>query len=273
MSNKTYIQIHFITKHDENEMLIALLTDIGFTGFEEEQDHLKAFIPKDEFEKAALDTIIRIIPVEYSTSVIEDQNWNADWESSFDPVIVNDLVAIRAGFHQPIPGVKHEIVITPKMSFGTGHHATTFLMVEQMERLDLNEKTVLDFGTGTGILAILSEKMGARFVLAIDNDDWSIDNARENLATNDCERTMLEKAGSINVAGTYDVILANINLNVILSNLQAIADAIKPGSKALLSGFLKSDEATMLDAVSKHGLLPVSTSEKAGWVCLFVHKS
>ena len=122
----------------------------------------------------------------FSETTIEETNWNQVWESSFEPVVVDDFVAVRADFHEPIKGIKHEIVITPKMSFGTGHHATTYMMLEQMGKLDFKDKRVLDFGTGTGVLAILAEKMGAKKIIAIDNDEWSIENANENIKRNNC---------------------------------------------------------------------------------------
>src|SRR6187399_2793810 len=182
-----YLQFEFrISNAVENEILIALLSNAGFESFVEEEKMLKAFIKETEFNESSLTGIQEIIPCTYSSTVITPQNWNAKWESSFEPIIVKDFAAIRAGFHNSIKNVKHEIIITPKMSFGTGHHATTYMMIEQMEGLDLMNKAVVDFGTGTGVLAILAEKMGASTIDAIDNDDWSIENAAENIAANGC---------------------------------------------------------------------------------------
>jgi ribosomal protein L11 methyltransferase len=184
--------------------------------------------------------------------------------------VVNDFVAIRANFHQPIPAVKHQVIITPKMSFGTGHHATTCLVIEEMEKLDLAGKTVLDFGTGTGILAILAEKMGAAFIKAIDNDDWSIDNAIENIAANHCERIVIEKAETIPGDNVFDIILANINLNVIMANLTTISHVCKKDSTIILSGFLHTDETELLSELSKQGFAHLSTSQKGEWIALVV---
>ena len=154
------------------------------------------------------------------------------------------------------------------MSFGTGHHATTFLMIEKMLGLDFFGKKVLDFGTGTGILAILAEKMGASAVTAIDNDEWSIENATENIAANHCNKVLIQKAKTIPVEKRYDIILANINLNVILSNLAAIVAAAKPGAALVLSGFLKGDESEMLAAFAKNRLMRLSMAQKGEWICL-----
>ena len=245
---------------------------MGYDGFEEDATTLKAFIPKENFDSAILDEIIKIIPVTYSISEIEDVNWNSLWESSFQPIVINDRVAIRAGFHPAFPDVRYDIVITPKMSFGTGHHATTCLMIERMLDLDFNHKAVLDFGTGTGILAILAEKMGAHSTTAIDNDDWSIENAGENISANNCRRIAVQKAETISSKMEYDIILANINLNVILSNLATISAVAKPGATLLFSGFLISDEPLMVLAFIGSGLQKVSVLQQQEWICIHALK-
>jgi ribosomal protein L11 methyltransferase len=200
--------------------------------------------------------------------VVPQQNWNAQWESSFEPIVVNDFVAIRAAFHQPIKDVKHEIIITPKMSFGTGHHATTYMMIEQMEGLNFAGKTVVDFGTGSAILAILAEKMGAVSIDAIDYDEWSIENSIENTVANNCNKIKLVQAETIEPGDTYDIILANINLNVILNNLAAIKAVSKKGSIILLSGFMKADEDTMLNALAETGIFQLKTTQKGEWISI-----
>ncbi len=269
MDNKFFTQLHFTDlTAGQVDLLIALLADIGYTGFEEDADTLKAFIPKENFDSNKLAEMIKIIPATYSILEIEEENWNAQWESSFQPIVVNEKVAIRADFHPSFPNMLHEVIITPKMSFGTGHHATTFLMIEQMLGLDLAETTVLDFGTGTGILAILAEKMGATSITAIDNDEWSIENAKENIVANNCSSIQIQKAETIPANRQYDIILANINLSVILANLSAIAVAARPGGQLLFSGCLRSDEAALQIALVENGLLPTNTSQKDGWICV-----
>ncbi len=268
-----YLQFEFeIANAVENEILIALLTQAGFESYEEEINKLKAFIPENECNEDSLSGILKIVPVKYTRTVIPPQNWNAEWERSFEPVIVNDFAAIRANFHDPVQGVKHEIVITPKMSFGTGHHATTYLIIEQMAALDITGRHVLDFGTGTAVLAILAEKMGATVIDAIDNDDWSIENSKENIAANGCQGIKLFKEDSIVTDATYDIILANINLNVILSNLAAIAAVSKEGTSVLFSGFFRSDETVLLDKLGEYALRHVRTSQKGDWICILAER-
>ena len=266
---KEYIQVHFTNSDAQtNELIIALLSDTGFSGFEETEGGLKAFAEASAFEQDLLDKTIGPLQVSYELSTVQEENWNAAWEKSFEPIVVDDFCAIRASFHAPVPGVEHDIVITPKMSFGTGHHATTYMMIGQMRSLEFAGRTVVDFGTGTAVLAILAEKIGASHIDAIDNDDWSIENAGENLAANDCKRVEVLKGETLLPGKEYDVVLANINLNVIRANFEAILTAAKPGADILLSGFLLQDEATLLALAGAQGLTHVDTRQKGEWICL-----
>lgn len=257
---------------EQGEILIALLTEAGFEGFEETTGHLKAFIPENSLDEAQLNALTETLHVKFSRTRIAPRNWNEQWEHSFNPIVVGDFVSVRAPFHTDSSTTRYEIVIMPKMSFGTGHHATTYLMLEQMSRVRFDGKTVLDFGTGTGILAILAEKMGASRVLAIDHDDWSIDNAKENIGSNGCTRIEICKADTLPENESFDVILANINLNVILANLPAIVRASSVTTEVYLSGFLKSDELVLFSALAKAGFLCVSITQKGDWICLHVRK-
>ncbi len=264
-----YIQVQINdTDNEKNELLIALLANAGFESFEETDTTLKAFIKENEFDQRALDEVINPLNLTYTSSIIPQQNWNAQWESSFEPILVNDFVGIRAYFHQPIKNVKHEIIITPKMSFGTGHHATTYMMIQQMEALDFAGKTVVDFGTGTAVLAILAEKMGAIKIDAIDYDEWSIENSIENAGANNCTKINLIQAETIAANNVYDIMLANINLNVILANIAAIKQVSKRGTQILLSGFIKADEAEMVNALTQNGIHPIKTIQKLEWICI-----
>lgn len=258
----TYIQLEFQNiSLEQSDVLIAQLSEIGFDGFEEEKKNLKAFIPANDFIEAAIKEIAASHNLSFTQSTIEETNWNAVWESNFQPVIVDDFVhrtpwvGIRADFHEPIVGVEHEIVITPKMSFGTGHHATTFMMIQQMKEIDFINKSVFDFGTGTGILAILAEKLGAAKVFAIDYDEWSIENAEENLKRNNCSRFELKKADNAAGEEQYDIILANINKNVILDNFLALVKQLAPSGILLLSGLLETDETDIVAEASKYPLI------------------
>ena len=258
-----------LPNQDETDKLIALLSEQGFDGFVEEEDSLTAFIPEINFDQEAFENVLsKFQVVSYTKSDVENINWNKKWESEFEPVYVDRFVAIRAHFHNPIKDVKHEIIITPKMSFGTGHHATTFMMVQQMRSLDFQNKSVFDFGTGTGILAILAEKMGATSILAIDNDAWSIENAMENTKTNLCKYIKIEKADKINEDNRFDIILANINKNVIIDNLKALASIMKADAILLLSGLLAADEHEVKQVASKFGLYQTNKAERNNWICL-----
>jgi ribosomal protein L11 methyltransferase len=181
---------------------------------------------------------------------------------------VDDFVAIRAEFHEPVNGVEFEIVITPKMSFGTGHHATTFMMLRQMRLLDFNNKKVVDFGTGTGVLAILAEKMGAAEITGIDYDDWSIENATENCQHNQCSRIRLHQSDNAAGIEKADIILANINKNVILDNLAHLKNALNDGGVLLLSGLLITDEEDIVNTANPLSLRLTGKEVKNNWICL-----
>jgi ribosomal protein L11 methyltransferase len=264
-----YIQVTIADAVDAKaEMLLAILAEMNYEGFEETAEGLKAFIPEAAFDEPALKEMLAVQQLGYTLQTVEEQNWNARWESGFEPVKVNNFAAIRAGFHQPVTGVQYEIIITPKMSFGTGHHATTYMMVEQMAEIDFTGKSVLDFGTGTGVLAVLAEKMGATGVLAIDNDDWSVNNSLENVHINKCSHIIVEKAGMLPPETAFDVILANINLNVITASLPAIAKACKTGTAVLLSGFLEEDVSVLRPMLEQAGFQKIGIFARGNWRCI-----
>jgi ribosomal protein L11 methyltransferase len=248
-----YIQVEIQNiSTEQSELLIAELSMSGFEGFEEGENLLKAFIPAEDFDETVIDEIAARNNVSYNQTTIEETNWNAVWESNFEPVSADNFVGIRAHFHEPVKGVEHEIVITPKMSFGTGHHATTYMMIQEMREIDFNNKSVFDFGTGTGILAILAEKLGAAKVFAVDYDEWSIENAEENLNRNACTKFKLEKADAAAGEEQFDIILANINKNVILDNFSALVKKLSPVGILLLSGLLETDEADILKTAENY---------------------
>ena len=271
-----HIEVSFTNVNNEHqEMLIAMLDQIGFEGFEESETSLKAFIKESLFSQANLDEIATSLSCVYALNFIEEENWNANWESSFDPIMLlhpetkNPFAFIRAGFHEASTQAVHDLIITPKMSFGTGHHATTFQMMEQMSLIDFNEMNVIDFGTGTGLLAILAEKMGAKKIEAIDNDDWSINNAIENIEANYCNKINIIKADTCQIDSfKADIILANINLNIILSNLDNIINCGKPGTIILFSGILIDDEEQICLSIKSKNLNINSVSSKNNWLLI-----
>ncbi len=290
---KQYVQIAFdFDNQDQFDILVAQLSALGFEGFNEEElaagtndgvgltnaigqgaGHCKTFISADEFEeqelKKELDIIFNQYNLTYSKSIIKEQNWNAVWESNFDPVKVGDFVGIRAYFHPSFnPPVKFDIAITPKMSFGTGHHATTYTVIQLMEEIDFVHKTVYDFGTGTGILAILAELLGASAILAVDNDDWCIENAAENCANNQCKLIEVQKVETAIQNSTFDIILANVNRHIIEANMLALTQAAKKGSILVLSGLLIEDQEDMINLALENGWQFSKSLPLNGWVSL-----
>lgn len=270
-----YIQIEFLNiSYEQSDILVAELSNIGFEGFEEGDKNLKGFIAEKGYDESMLKDIADRNNTMFSKSIIEETNWNAVWESNFQPVTIDELVhktpwvGIRAGFHEPIKAVKHEIIITPKMSFGTGHHATTSMMIQQMSEIDFTGKTILDFGTGTGILSILAEKMGAARIMAIDNDEWSIENAKENFQQNNCTKIELLKTDQLIAGNEFDIILANINKNVIIENFAAIVEQLALNGILLLSGLLADDEKDILYIAYEFSLSICKTTVDNNWICI-----
>lgn len=255
------------------EILVARLGDTGYEGFEQQEKALEAFIPESLFDKNWLQTILADYHLEYTSNQLASRNWNEEWEKNFDPVIVEGFCAIRANFHPPIPGVQHELLITPKMSFGTGHHATTYMMMQSMQYLDFNGRRVLDFGTGTGVLAILAEKLGAKNILAIDYDDWSIENAKENVTANSCSKITVTQLDTIPADDRYDIILANINKNVILDHFNAIGQQLQQGGVILLSGLLVTDLEDIEKEVVRNNYSISGQMTGNNWICLKVQKT
>jgi ribosomal protein L11 methyltransferase len=259
------IQISIEANEQQQEILISQLEDLNANGFEQTENNLIAYFAENNFESYEVYQLLQ--GYTYNVNTIEEQNWNQVWESNFQPVVVDEFCAIRADFHEPIQNVAHEIVITPKMSFGTGHHATTYMMIQQMKDMDFAGKTVFDFGTGTGILAILAEKLGAANIMAIDVDEWSIENARENIERNGCSKISVELS-SIIPQQPFDIILANINRNVILQYLQELKQSLHNNSLLLLSGLLNTDEKDIVQVCEKQQLQLIRQTEKNNWISL-----
>jgi len=264
-----YIQLSISpVTQEQSEILIAELSEIGFDAFEEEENLLHAFIEENKFEEREVDNIISS-EFSFSKKIIAQRNWNLEWEKNFQPVSIDDFCTIRAEFHPPVSGTKYDIIITPKMSFGTGHHATTYMMIQSMRDIDFAGKTVLDFGTGTGILAILAEKCGARKVLAIDNDEWSIKNASENIILNQSRIITVEKRDSTQSTSVFDIILANLNKNIIIHNLPELRQHLSPGGVLIVSGFLQHDLMDFEREAEKNNLkLYTSPLNRENWLCL-----
>lgn len=271
MSDTVQIEIPTRSAH-QSEMLIAELSEINFYAFEEKENSLFAFIKEEDFNDGKLDNLLSQRDISYIKKIIPETNWNTKWESEFEPIVIEDFVAVRAAFHKPITNVQQEIIITPKMSFGTGHHATTYLMLQEMQHVDFTGKTVLDFGTGSGILAIMAKKLEAKKVVAIDNDEWSINNAMENIAMNDCTDIVLFKKDNLNDLEKFDIILANINLNVINGSIQQLKAISNLSATLLLSGFLITDESTLINNFTAEGFKHISSCRKDNWLLMLIIK-
>ncbi len=265
-----YIEVSIITEGDveKKDILVAQLSVIGFEGFEEEKNLLKAFITETAYDVLLLQPIMMQSGLEYTTSVIKYKNWNEAWETGFEPVVIENFCGIRAIFHQPVKGVEYDIIITPKMSFGTGHHATTYLMIQAMKNITVKGKSVFDFGTGTGVLAILAEKMGASAIEAIDIDEWSIENGKENLLQNQSEKILLYRSDQITGEKKYDIVLANINRNIILQHLGILQAHLSPDGVIVLSGLLVGDEEVISIKAEDFHLKLSSREERKSWICL-----
>ncbi len=258
-----------VSSAEQSDELVAYLDEMGFEGFEQLPDQLKAYRPEDGAwpEKIVVD-YLQERSFSYSLDLLEKTNWNQLWESYFDPVVVDDFVGIRAHFHPTLTGVQHELVITPMMSFGTGHHATTRLMVQQLRGLIRPGDRVLDFGTGTGVLAILAQKLGAGEVVGIDIEDWSIENARENAGVNLVSDITFLIGDRIEVEGPFDKILANINRNILIEHMPSLRSSLAPAGVLLLSGVLTADLAVMDAALKSAGLIRTDLTQEKEWICI-----
>ena len=252
------------------EILIAELAEVGFDSFEDTPKGIKAYIPKNSWNENILQDIYLLsnpeFTISYQITEIEQVNWNEEWEKNFSPIVVEDLCTVRANFH-PVPNTRYDIVITPKMSFGTGHHETTYMMLQQLLPLSLEGTKVLDMGCGTGILAIMAALRGARDITAIDIDPWCVENATENVQQNDCSFITIKEGDVSLIAGEqYNLILANINRNILLSDIPAYTQALLPQGLLLVSGFYEEDLPAIKEKCQEEGLTYLSHIERNRWV-------
>jgi ribosomal protein L11 methyltransferase len=267
---ENFIQVSVSAPDSLAEAVIALLADIGFEAFEEKDGGVDAFARESAFDADTLaDTLSLLGGLSYTTAVIPPKNWNAEWESNFQPVHIDGFCQIIPSFMQPAPGFQYTLFIEPKMAFGTGHHETTRLMVRQMGAIDPMGKTVLDMGCGTGILGIMAAKMGAKRCLGIDIDAWSIENSQENCRLNEVNTMELRLGDAATIPEEqFDLILANINRNVLLQDIGTYAGRLKKGGVLAISGFYLADAEALLDAGKQQHLVPVSRLEENNWCSL-----
>ena len=260
------------------DILVARLNEIEFESYNEDESGVKAYVQTHLLEENAVAVIInevaKLCELSYTITKVKQENWNKKWENNFEPVHINDRCVIRAHFHAEYPDIEQEIIITPKMSFGTGHHETTSLVMNEMFGIDFKNKSVLDMGSGTGVLAILAAKLGASSLIGIDFDKWAFENAVENANLNAVNNIDFIHGDSDAIGeATFDVILANINRNIILQDIATYVGAMNYKSEILFSGFLKEDIPLVLEKSEQLGLELVVSKYKNKWQMLHLKKA
>jgi len=269
-----YIELKIAVQPNEEyitDLLASYLGEIGFESFEEEPEGMIAYIRQEEFDEDALKHLVSNFP--YSTDIhyeilnIDQINWNEEWEKHyFEPIVIGDKCVIHSSFHTNIPNAEYDIVIDPKMSFGTGHHETTSLMIEEILTTDLTGKSVLDMGCGTAVLAILAAKRGAEPVIAIDIDPWCTENSAENVQTNGVGQIQIELGGAERLAGmSVDVIFANINRNILLEDMKKYSACLNEGGVLYMSGFYTADIPVLEVEMHRNDLKLIASREKNNW--------
>lgn len=273
-----FIQVDITAHADFLEVLIAELSDSNFDSFwEKDENSFIAYIEKSLFDEHLFVELKKKYPdsqLSYQFEGMESKNWNEEWEKNFQPIVIADKCYVRATFHEPKPEYPLELIIVPKMSFGTGHHATTSMMIEHLLLIDLKDKKVMDVGTGSGILAIAASKLGAKEVYAFDFDEWSVENSVENLELNNVTNVKIEK-GTINellpLPG-YDVILANITRNILLEEISSYVTCLKSGGYLAISGFYKEDISSFDPITSQYNLITERTLIRDNWASVLFRK-
>jgi len=265
-----YIELSFVILDRDHlsDIIVSKLNEIEFESYVETEDGVNAYIQEQLYNKEKLNLVLsdlqNLFSFDYSIKDIKQENWNSKWEESFEPVEINEQCVIRAQFHEKVD-CEYEIIITPKMSFGTGHHETTFLMMNEIFSLNFKGKSVLDMGCGTGVLAILSKMLGSATTLGIDIDEWSYDNSKENAKLNNVESIEFLLGDVSSITGNFDIVLANINRNIILSDIDKYIDAMNKNSDILLSGFLLGDVEIIREKAESLGLSFISHKNKNKW--------
>jgi len=275
-----YIEHTFIVEPKEqgSDVLIAQLSEIGFESFVENEGGFCAYIKEEDFNDTELNEIISsykdIFKINFSKKIIAQQNWNEEWEKNFEPIEIDGKCFVRAPFHEPKIGFMYDVIIEPKMSFGTGHHNTTQLMIGVLMGLDVKNKSLLDMGCGTGVLAIVAAMMGAKPIMAVDIDEWSYENTIENAERNGVKNMVIEK-GDVNSLAVkeFHTILANINKNVLLKDMGAYVNSLETGGNLMMSGFFETDVNEISEKAKELGLSFLEKRKSGEWAVLhFVKK-
>ena len=278
-----YIEIRLNVKANNvslvTDVIAALLAEAGYDSFVPDATGVCAYIPENKYSEPALQQIIDNLPidakVDWTCKHFADQNWNEEWEKNyFKPIRIGKDCIIRASFHEHEPGYAYNIIIDPKMAFGTGNHETTFLMISEILKLDLTSKELLDMGCGTAVLAILAHMKGAGRVVAIDIDEWAYNNALENIRLNNTNDIQVALGGAeqIPAFGTFDIVFANINRNILLNDIRHYSECMKPGAFLYMSGFYVQDIPAIEEECKHNGLALLSHTEKNNWAAVKVQK-
>lgn len=274
-----FIEVAIKAPQDFADILTAELSEVGYDTFMDTETGFNAYITEDIFNEAELKDVVAkyagMAEISYETNKIAKQNWNEEWEKNFEPLVIGNKVSVRASFHPQPENLEYDIVINPKMTFGTGHHETTTLMIENQLTQNHTGKRVLDMGTGTGILAIMACKLGASEVVGVEIEDWSVENARENAEMNNCGNITTVHFGDVTAVQNdepYDIVLANINRNVLLADMAAYTKLLKNGGPLILSGFYTEDLPILKEEAARCGLIFESHREKNNWVSAIFRK-
>ncbi|TRX62689.1 50S ribosomal protein L11 methyltransferase [Fulvivirga sp. M361] len=277
MADTNFLAIKLYCSEEIKEILIAELSAISYDSMMETEDGLEAYIEEELFDDVELNAVLGKysgFKLSYEVMRVAPKNWNEEWEKNYDPIEVEKEIYVHATFHETREDFQYNIAINPRMSFGTGHHATTYLMLKNQLGVDHTNKHVLDAGTGTAILAIMAEKLGASEVIAYDNNSWSTENAPENVSLNHCRHVKVLEGTirTLQLDRNFDIILANINKNVLLDEMKEYVGHLVTGGKLLLSGFYENDNDDLIGKASSCGLGLMTSTEKNGWSSLIFHK-
>ena len=276
-----YFEVRFYIEPFEEyiyDVLAAELGELGFDSFATTEETLDAYIPEIQFDESKLKTMLDDFPfeanIEFKYSKIESKNWNEEWEKHyFEPIVIGNDCVIHSSFHQNVPQAKYDIVIDPKMAFGTGHHETTSLVIAEILKMNLQDKMMLDMGCGTAVLAILASMRGAKNILAIDIDNWCTENSTENIAINKIENIEVKLGGAELLSGLkFDIVLANINRNILLADMESYAACLESGGELYMSGFYTEDIPIIEAEANRNGLKLTRFQEKNNWVVVHTIK-
>jgi ribosomal protein L11 methyltransferase len=273
-----FIELKVTVSPDFSDILVAELAEIGFESFLDTDNGVDGYIQSDLFDERQVEELQQkykhLTHIEYTFATIERKNWNEEWEKSYEPIVIADQCLVRASFHQDLGHYPYKIVINPKMSFGTGHHQTTSLMLENQLTIAHTGARVLDVGCGTGILAIMACKRGASNVDAFDTDEWAVENSRENIELNNCQAITVQRGTvrQVKLASGYDIILANINRNVLLDEIPVYTSLLHQGGFLVLSGFYEKDIEDIVHLALSNGLSKVIKQAKQPWASLIFKK-